>query len=189
MTKWRCMLKDNMKIYMVQWQGTSSLGSFSILPVLGELVGRPDYRLNAVLLRGIMTSSLIACSCAIWINLGSCMHLNLNSNCFWKLQIAFSEIGRSAQEIGWTAVRMFRFLVGGWRKTEVMHFSSETLLRIGRSDLRFGWTAVRSFRSLVGGWSFPERMFFCLAKPWQSDGPDYSWRSFRPRDQRLCQFI
>ena len=40
------------------------------------MVGRPDYRLNAVLLRGIMSSSLIARSCALWINLGSCMHLD-----------------------------------------------------------------------------------------------------------------
>ena len=35
--------------------GTSSLGSFFGLPVLGDLVGRPDYRLNTVLLRGIMS--------------------------------------------------------------------------------------------------------------------------------------
>ena len=81
---------------------------------------------------------------------------------------------------GSTAHRMIRFLDGGWRKTERLHFGPEFSLRIG-------WTALlerfnrdhRINRKLVGGRSdlVPTASFIAVGG--ESDEPGFGCRLYR----------
>ena len=155
------------------------------------MVGRPDYRLNAVLLRGITTSSLIACSCAIWINLGSCMHLNLDLLLNLKGFSAFSlksEVPQVFQRLNRKPV--VPFLYGGWIKTERVVFCFANL---------FWVSVVPAFESdephygrsyfLKAVVFFQRACIFIVLKTLRSVEPEPVWRMYRSVSQRLFQCI
>ena len=157
------------------------------------MVGRPDYRLNAVLLRGITTSSLIACSCAIWINLGSCMHsiklkIELAKHMCFICKIGwtagFTEVepqcGCTGAVRGTTALRTFRNLYGGSIKTEQVYFRSETSLE--KRSFRFSesdephYGCSESYAAVV---KFQNTCIFIWAETLISDVPEVCCRLYR----------
>ena len=70
---------------------------------------------------------LCKCDLQVWIE-RKCKILS------WSCSLR--KIGWTDLRCGTTAPRMFRFLVGGWRKPEHVHFGLEPSLRIGWSALR-----------------------------------------------------
>ena len=82
----------------------NSIGSFLFYRSL-EKEERSNYRINAVLLRGIIASSLIAYLLCHWINLGSCIHFCLRK----KLKLCISlESGSTGPESGTSGLRYYR---------------------------------------------------------------------------------